>query len=227
MGRGNDTRVEVVMPEALTKIERRILDYVVDYLRKNTYQPSIREIGKRFGIKSTKTVSEHLQALAEKGYVERDASRSRGLRLLGVNLAPNVVSVPHFGEVAAGEPEELRKTASDRFELDRRLVGSESAFLLEADGDSMSGIGILDGDLVLVEPVDLGEVADGAIVAARLDGKATIKRLYSNGGDLVLEPAHADFAPMLVREHDDFALLGRVVGLFRRIENAQPAPAAG
>ncbi|HEX5521520.1 MAG TPA: hypothetical protein VFX29_07465, partial [Longimicrobiaceae bacterium] len=64
------------MPDRLTKLERRILDYMVDYLKRNTYQPSIREIGKRFNIKSTKTVSEHLQALADKGFIERDASRS-------------------------------------------------------------------------------------------------------------------------------------------------------
>src|SRR3712207_8940291 len=76
------------MPEPLSKMERRILDYIVDYLKRNTYQPSIREIGKRFGIKSTKTVSEHLQSLADKGYIERDASRSRGVKILGMNLAP-------------------------------------------------------------------------------------------------------------------------------------------
>jgi repressor LexA len=215
--------VEVVMRDDLTKIERRILDYVVDFLRKNTYQPSIREIGKRFGIKSTKTVSEHLQSLADKGYVERDASRSRGLRLLGVDLRSEVVSVPNLGTVAAGEPEELRAGVREYFELDRRLAGSADAFFLEADGDSMSGVGILDGDLVLVEPEGVEAVEDGAIVAARLDGKAAIKRLFSNGGDLVLEPAHADYAPILVREHDDFALLGRVVGLYRRIASGQPA----
>jgi SOS-response transcriptional repressor LexA len=74
------------MQESSPKMERRILDYLVDYLKRNTYQPSIREIGKRFGIKSTKTVSEHLQALADKGYIEREASRSRGVRILGLNL---------------------------------------------------------------------------------------------------------------------------------------------
>jgi repressor LexA len=74
------------MPEELSKIERRILDFVVDYLRKNTYQPSIREIAGRFGIKSTKTVSEYLRSMDEKGYIQRDESRSRGIRILGLNL---------------------------------------------------------------------------------------------------------------------------------------------
>ena len=88
------------MPEPLTKIERRIYNYLVDYLKENTYQPSIREIGKRFGIKSTKTVSEHLQSLADKGHIERDASRSRGVRIVGMNLYPQVLSVPQYGKMA-------------------------------------------------------------------------------------------------------------------------------
>ena len=74
------------MEQSITEIERKILDFMVHYLRSNTYQPSIREIGERFGIKSTKTVSEHLQALADKGFLERDSSRSRGVRILGVDL---------------------------------------------------------------------------------------------------------------------------------------------
>ena len=82
------------MDQSITEIEREILDFMVHYLRSNTFQPSIREIGERFGIKSTKTVSEHLQALADKGFVERDPSRSRGVRILGVDLRAQTVSIP-------------------------------------------------------------------------------------------------------------------------------------
>ncbi|MBV9108423.1 MAG: repressor LexA, partial [Gemmatimonadetes bacterium] len=141
------------MPEPLTKIERRIYNYLVDYLKENTYQPSIREIGKRFGIKSTKTVSEHLQALADKGHIERDASRSRGVRIVGMNLFPTVLSAPLYGKIAAGTPALLREHVRDTYELDRRLVTSADGFLLEVKGDSMVGAGIDDGDLVVVEPV--------------------------------------------------------------------------
>src|SRR3712207_9577286 len=84
-----------------------------------SYQPSIREIGKRFGIKSTKTVSEHLQSLADKGYIERDASRSRGVKILGMNLAPGVLNVPMYGRIAAGVPALLR---DDVKEEDRKSV---------------------------------------------------------------------------------------------------------
>lgn len=205
------------MPEALTKIERRILNYLVDYLKENTYQPSIREIGRRFGIKSTKTVSEHLQSLAEKGYIERDASRSRGVKILGMNLSPGVVNVPMYGAIAAGVPALLRDDVVDEFELDRKLVGSADAFLLEVKGDSMSGMGMLQGDFVVVEPADESEIRNGDVVAARVDGDATVKRYFANQGKVVLEPANTGYAPILVHEHNDFTVLGRVTGLYRRL----------
>jgi repressor LexA len=205
------------MPETLTKIERRILNYLVDYLKEHTYQPSIREIGRRFGIKSTKTVSEHLQSLADKGHIQRDASRSRGVKILGMNLAPDVVNVPHYGKIAAGIPALIRDHVSDSFELDRRLAGTADAFFLEVKGDSMEALGILEGDLVLVEPVEEDDLTSGDVVAARLGGEATVKRYFLNDGQVVLEAANTDFAPILVKEYEDFAVLGRVRGLYRTI----------
>jgi repressor LexA len=213
------------MPEALSKIERRILDYLVDYLKKNTYQPSIREIGKRFGIKSTKTVSEYLQALADKGYIEREASRSRGVKILGLELErPSVISIPFYGKIAAGQPSLKKDHAESEFGIDPKLVGSPNAFFLELSGNSMQQIGMFDHDLVLVEPVDKAELRNGDIVAARLGGEATVKRYFKRDEQIVLEPANPDFAPILVREYDDFAVLGRVAGLFRRITADQPEP---
>jgi repressor LexA len=208
------------MPEALTKIERRILNYLVDYLKENTYQPSIREIGKRFGIKSTKTVSEHLQSLADKDFIERDASRSRGVKILGMNLSPGVASVPLYGQIAAGVPTLLREDVVEEFELDRKLAGSADAFLLAVTGDSMTGMGIVEGDMVLVEPADEADIQNGEIIAARVDGKATVKRYFANQGQVVLEAANTSYAPILVHEHNDFTILGRVTGLYRRFTRA-------
>jgi repressor LexA len=215
------------MPDRLTKLERRILDYMVDYLKRNTYQPSIREIGKRFNIKSTKTVSEHLQALADKGFIERDASRSRGVKLLGVNLVPEVQRVPCYGRIAAGRPALLREHVTEEFEIDRSLAGAPDAFFLRVQGDSMVGMGILDGDLVLIEPAKEDEVENGEIIAARLGGEATVKRYFARNSDVVLEPANPDYAPMLVHEYEDFTVLGRVTGLFRRFTPEQTAAIGG
>src|SRR5688572_22307363 len=107
------------MAPTLTEIERKILDYMVQYLRSNTYQPSIREIGERFGIKSTKTVSEHLQALADKGFLERDPSRSRGVRILGVDLSADAVSVPCYRDMPTDKGG-VRERADLHLSLDRR-----------------------------------------------------------------------------------------------------------
>ncbi|MEX2582764.1 MAG: transcriptional repressor LexA [Gemmatimonadota bacterium] len=216
------------MPEPLSKIERRILDYLIDYLKKNTYQPSIREIGKRFGIKSTKTVSEYLQTLADKGYIEREASRSRGVKILGLELErPDAVSVPFYGKIAAGEPALKPSHIESEFALDPKLIGSPDAFFLEVLGDSMEQMGIFDGDLVLVEPIDKAELEDGQVVAARLGGEATVKRYFHRDEQVVLEPANSDYAPILVTEYDDFAVLGRVAGLFRRFTAEQTQAVGG
>lgn len=209
------------MPEPLSKIERRILNYLVDYLKENTYQPSIREIGKKFGIKSTKTVSEHLQSLADKGHIERDASRSRGVRIVGMNLYPDVVQVPCYAKVAAGRPALVRENVVSAFSLDRKMAGTADAFFLQVMGDSMQGMGILDGDMVLVEPAEADDILDGEVVAARIDGEAVVKRMFSQDGQTMLQSENSDYAPRLVTNGDDFALLGRVTGIFRHLTRAQ------
>lgn len=207
------------MSQPLSKLERRILNYIVDYLRRNTYQPSIREIGKKFSIKSTKTVSEYLQALADKGYIERDPSRSRGVKLLGINLAPHVLDLPVLGRAAAGHGGFLSEKPTTRLGIDRALAGSDEAFFLQSIGKSMEGVGILDGDMVVVEPAELNDLANGEIVAVKLGTEPMVKRLFRNGAEVVLEAANPDHAPILVHEDDDWVLLGRVTALFRQLGN--------
>src|SRR5919205_3837185 len=130
------------MPEQLTPTERKVYNYLLDFLAENTYQPSVRDIGKRFKIKSTKTVSELLQSLANKGYIERDPSRSRGVRLLGFEVSRRTQPVPFYGQVAAGEPALIPDNRVGFITMDRRFVPSENAFFVKAMGDSMVGRGI-------------------------------------------------------------------------------------
>lgn len=218
------------MPESLTKLERRILDYLIDYVRHHTYQPSIREIGKRFDIKSTKTVSEYLQALADKGWIERDPTRSRGVRLLGVDLGAETVTVPCYDAETAAVPH--ARPVVESFELDRRLAGSNAAFFVSMRGNSMEGAGIHDGDLLLVEPVAADELDGGDLVAVKLGTELTVKRYFRRNGEVVLQPASSDYAPTLVREGAAFTLWGRVIGVFRRLRlpvaaSSQPVAASG
>lgn len=209
-----------MMPEPLTKLERRILDYLVDYLRRNTYQPSIREIGRRFDIKSTKTVSEYLQSLADKGWIERDPSRSRGVKLLGIDLSPQTVTVQCYG--AAGADGESR--VAGELELDRRLAGGTGAFCVTLPGSDVSAYGARDGDLLLAEPVAADELDEGDIVVARLGGRMALRRHFRRNGESVLEPETADFPPALLRHGSGVVVLGRVVSVIRRVRT--PATAA-
>jgi repressor LexA len=210
-----------MMPDPLTKLERRILDYLVEYLRRNTYQPSIREIGRRFDIKSTKTVSEYLQSLADKGWIERDPSRSRGVKLLGVDLSSGTVTVPCYRDRLE------RESLVDEIELDRKIAGSGGSFCVAMTGDSMEGAGVRDGDLLLAEPISAEDVENGDTVVAQLSGTTTIKRYFKRGDEVVLEPANPDYPPTLVRDMSQFAVIGRVIGIIRQIRLPLAATAVG
>ncbi|HZF67357.1 MAG TPA: transcriptional repressor LexA [Gemmatirosa sp.] len=201
------------MAEPLTPVERKVYQYLIDFLAENTYQPSIREIGKRFRIKSTKTVSDLLQSLTSKGYIERDPARSRGVRILGYQGPSGVQPLPVYGAIHAGEPTLQAEHRTGYLSIDRRFVPGEDTFALRVKGDSMIGRGIHDGDYVLVHPSSAAR--DGDIVAARLGSDSTIKTIDSRDGRTVLVPAHPDERELVIDEATDFAVLGVVCGVFR------------
>jgi repressor LexA len=201
------------MSEPLTSLERRVYHFLIDFLSENTYQPSIREIGKRFRIKSTKTVSDLLQSLARKGYIERDPSRSRGVRLLGFAGTVGTQPVPYYGKIHAGEPSLVPENRLGHITMDRRFVPSDEAFFLKIKGDSMTGRGINEGDFVMVDPSTTAK--DGDVVAARLGEEATVKTLTHRDDRVVLVPANPAEREIVVSNGDDFAILGVVSGIFR------------
>jgi len=196
---------------------------MVQYLRANTYQPSIREIGERFGIKSTKTVSEHLQALADKGFLERDPSRSRGVKILGVDLSDQAVSLPCFREL----PEDRSQVREDRAEthlsIDRRLVGDKGGFFVRAGASDLAVLGVHEGDWVLVEPASVDELEDGAVVVARVGGGSAFHRLTRNGAGAKLESLRPGGETTHVPEPERLALLGRVTAFYRRVDRGAGA----
>ena len=208
------------MPKPLTTLEREVLDYLVEYVRTNTYQPSIRDIGAEFGIKSTKTVSELLHSLAHKGWIERDSSRSRGVRLLSLKLDAEVVSVPHV-DVHLSDP-----SLSDPLEsltLDRRIAGSSACFMISMVGDNMIDAGIRDGDLLVVEPVPVDELDDGDLVVVRSQGESSVRRLVHSDAGSLLESGRLDLPPVLIDGSAELEVLGRVVAVVRRLRTDAPA----
>ena len=208
------------MEQSITEIERKILDFMVHYLRSNTYQPSIREIGERFGIKSTKTVSEHLQALADKGFLERDPSRSRGVKILGVDLSAQTVSVPCYHELPQGRGGLRIEQAEMHLTLDRRLAGSKGSFFVRAKGQELASLDISEGDYLLVEPAAVGELVEGSIVVARVDGGPSFYRFSKNGKGVFLTSPEGDGSPKATEDPEKLHLIGRVVALYRRLDGA-------
>jgi repressor LexA len=201
------------MTEPLTPLERRVYHYLIDFLAENTYQPSIREIAKKFRIKSTKTVSDLLASLSQKGFIQRDQSRSRGVRIVGFSGSTATQPVPYYGRVHAGEPALIPDHREGFITMDRRFLPSDDVFFLRVKGESMIGRGIFDGDYVMVSPST--RARDGDIVAARLGEDATIKTMTHRGATIVLEPANEADRAIEVGPRDDFAVLGVVCGVFR------------
>ena len=209
-------RVPETGTQPLTEIEKKILEFMVQYLRANTYQPSIREIGERFGIKSTKTVSEHLQALADKGYLERDPSRSRGVKILGMDLTAQTVSLPCYREI----PQSRSEKAEAFLSIDRRLGGDKGGFFVRAGTGDLAALGIQEGDYVLVEPATLADAADGAVVVAHTGNGSWFHRVTRNGTGLRLESLRAGGEKIVVGEGDRLQILGRVTAFYRRVEDS-------
>ena len=204
--------------EALPRLEKEILDFMVQYLRSNTYQPSIREIGKRFGIKSTKTVSEHLQVLADKGFLERDPSRSRGVKILGIDLNTQTVSVPCFDRVPKTVSGFRIEDAELHLSVDRRMGGVEGSFIVVAAVNDLALVGVEEGDHILISPASMEELETGAIIAADLGEGISYYRFTEREAGARLESLQPGNNESLI-EPTTLDLLGRVIGLYRRMDN--------
>ena len=181
------------MAEPLTQTERRVYEYLIDFLAEHTYQPSIREIGRRFRIKSTKTVSDILQALARKGFIERDPSRSRGVRLVGYTGVGGTTALPYYASLAAGDPAAEPSARLGHCVIDRRLA-SDRSFMVRVQGDAYKAHGVLDGDYVVIDP-SLAPT-DGALLAVR-EGSGIALRPSAEGATTlgVVSSVIRSFAP--------------------------------
>ena len=201
------------MSEPLTPIEHKVYHYLLDFLAENTYQPSIREIGRKFRIKSTKTVSDLLQSLSTKGYIERDPSRSRGVRLIGYAGPTSIQPLPVYDRVPAGEPALRPEHQAGHISLDRRFLPCEDAFVLRMRGDALRSRGILDGDYVFVSPS--GQARAGAMVAVRFGDEVSIHPHDAiDAANAALDAARDVGAPT-TRLDASYAVLGVVCGVFR------------
>lgn len=208
------------MSDPLTPIERKVYHYLLDFLAENTYQPSVREIGRRLRIKSTKTVTEILQSLAEKGFVERQHGRSRGVRIVGYSSLGGVQPVPLYARVNPVAPYVTSENRERYVALDRALLPSDDVFLIRARGNDMIGRGVLDGDLVLVSPS--ARARDGDLVAARVGAHFYVRIVTHLGAVLSLSTGISGEREVFLGPSDDFAVLGVVVVVMRATRLGEP-----
>lgn len=212
------------MSEPLTSLETSVYQYLLDFTAENTYQPSIRDIGARFKIKSTKTVSDLLQSLTRKGYIERDPARSRGVRLLGFAGAINTQPVPYYGRINPSEPTLAPENREGFITVDRRFLPSNDTFMLRAKGESMVGRGINDGDYLLVNPS--AKPAERDIVAVKMGNDVIIRTYTRKNGNVVLQPANISEKDMVIDAASELKVLGIVCGVFRPFCDNPPMPRA-
>jgi repressor LexA len=214
----------------LTWRQRKVLQVIRDSVQRRGYPPSMREIGEAVGLTSTSSVSYQLSTLQNKGYLRRDAGRPRTVevRLPGhpairpeptfdEDTAMDITSqeaayVPVVGRIAAGGPILAEESIEDIFPLPRQLVGAGTLFLLKVVGDSMMNAGIVDGDWVAVRQQPVAE--NGDIIAAMIDGEATVKTFKRSGNHVWLMPHNPAYTPI---PGDEAEILGRVVAVLRRV----------
>ena len=209
----------------LNKREKAILKYIEKSIEENGYPPSVREIGKAVGLKSTATVHSYITRLKEIGYIAKENNKGRTLKLLkGGNGKPiekapkdfylqkELVDVPLVGKITAGEPILAVENVTDTFPIPIDFVGNSDSFMLTVRGESMIEAGILNGDYILVRKQNTAN--NGEIVVALIEEEATVKTFYKEKDHIRLQPENSTMDPIIVPNCE---ILGKVIGVFRKM----------
>jgi repressor LexA len=241
-GRGSTVRALPDGPpggDGLTVRQRRVLETIREAVERRGYPPSLREIGEAVGLTSPSSVAHQLSSLERKGFLRRDPNRPRAIEVImpgeqpaelrdgdltsslagstgdddrRIDGRPTPSYVPLVGRIAAGGPILAEQAVEDVFALPRQLVGDGELFLLKVVGDSMIDAAICDGDWVAVRRQPVAE--NGEVVAAMIDGEATVKTFKRRDGDIWLMPHNTAYQPI---PGNDATILGRVVAVMRRV----------
>ncbi|MBI3385397.1 transcriptional repressor LexA [Candidatus Gottesmanbacteria bacterium] len=203
------------MTPVLYQKERKVLDFIVQYIQRRGYSPTLQEIADGCGLKSPATVHEHIWYLIKKGYLKKSEGVSRSIEVVKemVTVSEPQINLPLMGYIAAGAPLEPYSEPDASFAVAATMVsGKKPAYVLQVKGESMIEEGIFDGDYVVVEHQEMAN--DGDIVIALLEnGFATMKKYYREGERIKLMPANSTMQPIYVTS---VTIQGRVVGVIRK-----------
>ncbi len=200
-----------------------ILEFIESEKKSKGYPPSVREIAKAVGLRSSSTVHGYLRKLEDDGYIRRDPTKPRAIEILAErefdsdksNLyadSSSYMSIPLVGRVTAGEPILAAESIEDTYPLPTEFCKGNEVFMLRIKGESMIDDGIFDGDYVVVNKQDTAQ--NGDIVVALLEDEATVKRYYKEENHIRLQPANEHMEPIRT---PDVSVLGKVISLIRKV----------
>ncbi len=200
--------------EQLNHKEKIYYDFIMEFSNTYGYPPTVRDIQQGLAVKSTSTVQSYIARLKEKGYLNHSDRKSRSIRVVDPTpVQRDVVHIPIVGTVAAGTPILAAQNIEDYIDLPitRRALRSSDLFALKVKGESMIGVGIMDGDIIVVRKENVAQ--NGEIVVALVGDEATVKTYYRENGHFRLQPENPTMAPIIVE--DELIILGKVVSVHR------------
>ena len=195
--------------------QQEVLEYIKNQILDHGYPPAVREICAAVNLKSTSSVHSHLATLEKNGYIRRDPTKPRAIEIVDdeFNLTRRELrNIPIIGEVAAGQPILAEQNIAGYFPVSSDDLPSGELFVLKVRGESMINVGIYDGDQIFVQQTPVAR--NGDIVVALVEDSATVKTYYKEEGRYRLQPENDTMDPIYV---DEVVILGKVVGLFRRM----------
>lgn len=203
--------------KSLTKEQDRVFSYIVEEIKENGAPPTIREICFAMGYKSINNVAQHLRLISQKGYIRLVKGRARGIEVLvdvGLETGENELQVPLVGTIAAGLPITAEENVEDHITLDKNLFRGKGLFTLRVKGDSMEGIGVLNGDIVIVRQQNTA--VDNEVVVAIMDGEATLKRYIKKSDHIILRAENPRYDDIIIPEDRNVWIAGKMVGIMRK-----------
>jgi len=207
----------------MKKIDKKeeLLNFIKSYVDENGYPPTVREMCRAIKVNSTSTIAYHLSKLEDIGSIKKNPNKNRALEVVDneskfAKVIPTLdtnglTSIPMLGVITAGEPILAVENCEEYFMVSPNLFRGDGLFMLTVKGESMINAGIFDGDQIIVRQQTYAN--NGEIVAALIDGSATVKRFYKEDGHYRLQPENDTMSPIIVNECQ---ILGKVVGLVRK-----------
>jgi repressor LexA len=206
-------------PYELTTEQYRVVSYIQTYRAQNGFPPTVREIATALGYKSPNNVRQHLRLIEQKGFIRLLPGKARGIEISATFAAEDFgeevdEGVPLIGSVAAGKPITAIENVDSYVTLDRSIFKGEGLFALRIKGDSMSGMGILSGDIVVVRKKSQAE--HGEVVVVVIDGDATLKRFIKEEGTVKLRAENPSYEDIVLDPGSSIQVAGKLVGVIRK-----------